>query len=134
MEKFMNISEELQELLNKSKELGWSYSVYIAPTQNNRTFVEMIKYSPAGEDFSMIVDFNADNQAETFLRDLRECVYNFDPDEHVEMWLPQRGKGDCPGSIRELLDDADSIKKMCEELFAVLERVGTAELTDEQSE
>lgn len=38
--------------------------------KNNRTYAEMKKHSPAGEDFSMIIDFNAKDQAETFLNDL----------------------------------------------------------------
>lgn len=131
--KFENISEELQELLDKAEEMDWTYEVY-EEEGNGRTYAELFKQSDAGEDFSVLVDFKKDDQAETFLQDLREYVYNFDPDEHAEMWLPERGKRGCPDSIRVLIDDADSIKKMCEELLDALERVGTVELTDEQSE
>lgn len=131
--KFKDISGELQELLDKAEELDWTYEVY-EQEGDGRTYAELFKPSDAGEDFSILVDFEKDNQAETFLRDLREYVYDFDPDEHAEMWVPHRGEGGCPGSIRELIDDADSIKNMCEKLLDALERVGVAELTDAQSE
>ncbi len=127
------ISKELKDMLDKAEELDWSYEVY-EEEGNGRSYAELFKLSDAGEDFSILVDFKKDDQTETFLRNLRDYVYNFDPDEHAEMWLPERGRGGCPNSIRALIDDADSIKKMCEELLEALERVGTAELTDEQSE
>ena len=58
MEEYKNISKELQRMLDKAEELDWSYSVYVEPSQNNRTYAEMEKYSPAGEDFLMIIDFD----------------------------------------------------------------------------
>lgn len=130
---FSNISKELQEILSKAEELGWTYAV-TEQERDGRTYAELFKPSEAGEDFSILVDFEKGNQAETFLWGLRKYVYSFDPDEHAEMWLPERGKGGCPDSIRGLIDDADSIMRMCEELLDALESVGTAELTDKQSE
>lgn len=121
MERFEQISPELKRLLGKAEEMDWSYDVWIEPTQNNRVYAELGKYSPAGEDFSMIVDFDIENQAVTFIDDLRSCYENFDPDEHAEMWIPSRGKGGCPSSIRRLIEDADAIDEMIKELLDALE-------------
>ena len=51
-------------------------------------------------------------------------VDDFDIDEHVEGWIPERGKGGCPSSIRELSADAEVIKDMILELFEICNRKG----------
>ena len=129
---FKNISEELQEMLDKAEELDWTYKLW-QEERGGRTYVEMFKPSDAGEDFGMCIDFEKDNQAETFLQDLKNYAEDFDVNEHAEMWLPSRGKGGCPSSLRELLDDAESIKKMCEELAEELDKILYPELSDEQT-
>lgn len=133
MEEYKNIDKELQRMLDKAEKLDWSYMVYEEPSQDNRTYAEMEKYSPAGEDFLMIIDFDAENQAETFLKDLQEYAENFDIDAHVEMWLPERGKGGCPSTARELVEDAEAIVEMIKELHEELENVLNPELSNEQS-
>lgn len=132
MEEYKNISKELQRMLDKADEMDWSYTVYEEPGQKNRTYAEMEKHSPAGEDFIMIIDFDAENQAETFLKDLQEYADDFDVDDHVEMWLPKRGEGGCPSTVRELVEDAEAILEMIKELHEVLDKVLNPELSDEQ--
>lgn len=133
MEEYKNIDKELQRMLDKAEELGWSYTVYEEPGQSSRTYVEMEKYSPAGEDFSMVIDFDAEDQAETFLKDLEDYADNFDIDDHVEMWLPERGKKGCPSTVRELVEDAEAIAEMIKDLYEELDGVIHPELSDEQS-
>lgn len=120
MKKYKNISKELQRMLDKAKELDWFYTVYEEPRQNSRTYVEMEKYSPKGEDFLMIIDFNAEDQPESFLKDLWDYADNFDIDGHVEMWISERGKGGCPATARELVEDAEAIDEMIKELYEKL--------------
>lgn len=126
MEQIRN--KELELLLEKAEELDWSYTIYQEPEgtyngwhYNERNYVELEKYSPAGEDFSMIIDFDMADPVDSFLDKLKEYSEDFDVDEHVEMWLPSRGKGGCPGSISELVEDAESIKDMIVELEEVLD-------------
>lgn len=135
MERFNDLSVELKEMLTIADEqLDWTYTVWIEPGQNNRTYAEMGKYSPADEDFNMVIYFDKDNQVETFLTDLRDYAENFDVDEHVEMWLESRGKGGCPSTLKELLEDAIDIKAMIKELLDKLENISEQdlELSDEQ--
>lgn len=112
-------TKELEKFLEKAKELGWNYNLY--KEDNERTYVEMEKYSPLGEDFSMVIDFSEENPVETFIADLRIYYNNFDPEEHAEMWIENRGKNGTPSSIQALLDDANNIDEMIGDLIRYLE-------------
>lgn len=114
-------NKELENLLDKAEELDWSYNLY--KEDDGRTYAEMEKYSPLGEDFSMIIDFSEENPADTFMNDLKGYYSGFDPEEHAEMWIENRGKNGTPDSIRDLLDDAKDIKEMIGELIRYLEDV-----------
>ena len=72
--------------------------------------VEIENYSPAGEDLIVCVE------VEHFPESGYEYAGDFDADEHAEMWVGHRGERGCPSSVRELIDDADAIKEMLEEL------------------
>lgn len=125
MEQIRN--KELEQLLENAEGLDWSFTIYQEPEGtyngwhcNKRNYVELEKYSLAGEDFSMIIDFDMENPIDSFLENLKEYSDDFDIDEHVEMWIPERGKGGCPDSIRELVEDAEGIKEMIFELWDAL--------------
>lgn len=123
MAEFKEVSPGLKQMLDKTEEMEWSYTLYIEESQDNRIYAEMERYSPAGEDFLMVIDFDKDNQADSFRRDLRLCYEDFDVDEHVEMWIPSRGKGGCPSSVRNLVEDAEAIESMIYDLLEVLEEM-----------
>ena len=114
-------NKELENLLDKAEVLDWSYNLY--KEDDGRTYAEMEKYSPLGEDFGMIIDFSEENPADTFMNDLKGYYSGFDPEEHAEMWIENRGKNGTPDSIRDLLDDAKDIKEMIGELIRYLEGV-----------
>lgn len=67
MEEYSGLTDCMKLMLDKAEELDWSCTVYIEPTQKNRTYVEMSKFSPAGEDFGMIIDFDRTRQWTTSL-------------------------------------------------------------------
>ena len=114
-------NEKLENILEKAIELDWSYALW--KEDDGRTYAEMRKYSPLGEDFGMIIDFSKENPADTFMNDLKDYYSGFDPEEHAEMWIENRGKNGTPDSIRDLLDDAENIKEMIGELIRYLEDV-----------
>lgn len=76
--------------------------------------IELEKHSPAGEDFLFIAD------AGNFIDSVMEYVDDFDIDEHIELFINYRGKNGVPSSVRELLEDAEAIKKMLLELASAL--------------
>lgn len=82
--------------------------------------VEIQKYSPAGEDFCICVD------VENFPEAVAEYAADFNVDEHIEMWVEAKknGVGGVP-STRELVEDAEAIDKMLQELAAALYAIDT---------
>ena len=78
---------------------------------------DLEKYSPAGEDF--IVHVSVDNESNAdYWREVLDYEDDFDPDDHAVMWYGQnRGE---PTSLRVLLDDAEAIKEMLEQLWRAL--------------
>ena len=117
MEQIRN--KELETLLERAIALGWSYKIYrdAAGTHNGwhcdeRTYVKLRKYSLEGEDFSMNIDFDINNPVMSFVQNLKRHSDQFNIDEHVEKWMPQRGKGGCPDSVRTLLENAEDIDGM----------------------
>lgn len=124
------LNKKIEELLNKVEELGWTYirgnepeGTYGGWKQEERNYIEIRQYSPKGEDFTATIDFDANNQVESFMTDLKDYFETFDIDEHVEMWIPSRGEGGCPESISDLVEDAESIKGMLMTLFIELEKL-----------
>ena len=90
MEEYKGLSAGMKILLAKAEELDWWWSAWIEESQNGRTYVEMGQHSPAGEDFSMIIDFDAGNQCDSFRDSLESHYEDFDIDEHIEMWVEQK--------------------------------------------
>ena len=97
------------------EEFDWKVTAYEDGT------VELEKYSPAGEDFSFMVE------ADGFVENVKEYAAGFDVDEHIEMWIMAKRSGtQGVPSTRELGHDAEDIDKMLQELAAALEATNEA--------
>lgn len=97
-----------QEYLDILEKREWSVSGY---TDDGR--VELEWWSPAGEDFLVCVN------VENFPDEILNYSDDFDPDEHIEMWVEARANGrqDVPGA-RRLAKDAEDIAKELDALGA----------------
>lgn len=85
--------------------------------ENGAGVFDLEKYSPAGEDFIFNVCVEDENNAD-YWAEVLDAWGDFDPDEHANMWYGQnRGE---PASLRVLLDDAEAIKDMLEQLWRAL--------------
>lgn len=95
-----------QEYLDILEKREWSVSGY---TDDGR--VELEWWSPAGEDYLVCVN------VENFPDEILDYSDDFDPDEHIEMWVEARANGrqDVPGA-RRLAKDAEDIQKELDEL------------------
>lgn len=92
----------------KLKRICENLDWYVSEYEND---IQLEKYSPAGEDFFFTA--NKDN----FVTNVINYAEDFDPDEHAEMWVKNmHNVNGVPQSIRTLIDDADAIKEMLEEL------------------
>jgi len=106
-----------------AEELGWSVDWQTQEHPNGKTekIVEFSQESPAGEDFSFCVFYDA-------LPDIANELYtwwqNFDIEEHVKMWLEAKsnGGGGVP-DIGTLVEDAKAIDDMCAKLWLAVEDI-----------
>lgn len=109
-----------ERLIQKADELEWSVTI----DEKNWEFE---KFSPAGEDFVFSVDIE---DIEELWREVRRYANDFDTEEHIEMWVEAKRNGrDGIPSIRRLVEDADDIDEMLEELADALR-----EVTEEEEE
>ena len=76
------MSKLMDALIDAAELLDWSVHIY-------DDYIEFEKYSPAGEDFIFTITGNDEARV---AEQVREYAYDFDPDEHAEMWVESRGK------------------------------------------
>ena len=79
---------------------------------------ELEFWSDAGEDFIITLWHNRTKKS--FIDAFIGYAIDFDPDEHAEMYVEYRGTRGIPDSIRDLINDADSIKEFLEETATAL--------------
>lgn len=93
-----------EDCVDICENLGWKVS------ETEDGYVELEQVSPAGEDFTFLVE------TDNFIQDVKSYAQDFDADEHAEFWVPIRGEKGVPDTIRALIDDADAIKEMLQDL------------------
>lgn len=82
---------------------------YVTQSPN---FILIEQWSNLGEDLIEEIEYKT---KEDFIEKFEEIVNYFDVDDHVEMYANMRGRNGVPNcTIRELLDDAEEIKKLYE--------------------
>lgn len=113
----MELSKRIEEILEKH---DFSVCGGIFERHSNDGYdVDLETYSPEGED--VIVSLVYDGTEEDFIRQFRSYAEGFDAEEHAEMWIESSGKRGVPDSIKDLLEDAEWIKRELEEVADDLE-------------
>lgn len=104
----------MDELKEHIEGMGWRVEdCAIGP--HSEAGWELFKYSPAGEDFSFAIAHHNDIGAA--IREIDEYAFNFDKDEHIEMWIEARNNNvGCVPSTSELVEDANDIEEMLQDL------------------
>lgn len=108
------MTEKQREII---EELGWQ--IHECNFAGGKKGYELRQHSPAGEDFCFSVEAETE---EELAESVRSYAAGFDPEEHVEMWAVAKynGKDSTIPSIKELVEDADAIDKMLQELAIAL--------------
>lgn len=107
----MLLDKKIQDILEKN-EFNFDEEII---EQDNGKYIEINQSTPEGEDWWETIWF--DGTYEGFVNAVEERVLNFDIDEEVEIWIPNRGKGGCPDSIMDLVHDAEWKQKTLENLL-----------------
>ena len=93
-----------KEIEKKIEAQGWA-------VWSDGDTVELSQYSPLGEDFSFCVSVKG------IIEEIKEYATYFDAEEHAAMWYENRGSvAGVPDSLRDLIDDADEIQNMLDDL------------------
>ena len=71
--------------------------------------VELYQFSPAGEDFGFTVSES------NLIEDVKDYAESFDSEEHAAMWYDAK-QIRCVPSLHELVEDADAIQEMLNDL------------------
>lgn len=102
----------MEALKRKAGDLDWRWD------EDGDGYVQLGKYSPAGEDFFIIVNVG------NLVDEIRDYSDSFDTERHVHDLLDAKdnGFGGVP-SLKELVEDADAIQEMLEELADAMEVV-----------
>ena len=107
----MLLDKKIQDILEKNE---FNFDEEISE-QDNGKYIEINQSTSEGEDWWETIWF--DGTYEGFVNAVEERVLNFDVDEEVEIWIPNRGKGGCPDSIMDLVHDAEWKQKTLENLL-----------------
>ncbi len=111
----VDFTKEFEAAVNDA---GWFVSGirYVSDDKSDTPFyLELSGCSPEGEDLSgECIWF--DGTDEGLKTALAEHAASFDPDEHAELYVNMRGQNGVPNSIRDLIEDADAIKQMLQDL------------------
>lgn len=107
-----NENEDMNDIVNAAKKLGWNITEYEDGTLNFQQF------SPAGEDFSFDVN------KECAVQEIYKFYEDFDIDEHILKWAEAKlaGVAGIP-SLRRLVIDAENIDDMLEKLACAVSNV-----------
>lgn len=116
----------LGQVLDAMTSLGWNYDEI--DYSDNEGGYEFENWSPAGEDLILDAcygkkDLSDDEKGKNLMEDLINYCDNFDVDEHVEMWMEARGTRGVPSSARTLVEDAEEIEKMYQEIVKELKGI-----------
>ena len=82
---------------------------------------EFETYSPAGEDFIFSIPTNDDPSY--VVGSIIDYADSFGVDEHVELWIGGRAQNGIPSSVRELVEDAEEIKSMLDDLAEAMRKL-----------
>ena len=89
--------------------------------QDGEYCAEIENWSPAGEDLPETIWYNGTGKG--FVEAVQEWASDYDAEEHAEMWVESRGERGVPNSIRDLINDADAIGEMFDDLAEKLSLV-----------
>ena len=122
----LGISERIEDMLNYV-----DFRVVRSSMHRGRYVTEVQFYSDAGDDFIMTIWH--DGTEPGFIHSFKEYADIFDADEYVRMYVNGLGKNGVPGTIQELLDDANMIKDTMENAaIMLLSLIGESEEESEQ--
>ena len=106
-------NKELEVLFQKIENEGWSI------VEEGENEYRLGKYSPHGQDFSIIVE--GETEA-ALIKNIHEAYENYDVSEETYLWLDHTGHGinGAPYDMKDVLEDMEACESMILELYNTL--------------
>lgn len=100
----------MKEIIEKIGDLGWT--VY----KEGDTEYCLSKFSPAGQDFNIVVE---GENVEELLDNIYDAYENYDVSEETYLWLDDTGHGanGAPYEMKDVLADMEACKQMILDLY-----------------
>lgn len=113
--------DELIDAIESNNDLEWYVSKYTDYSNLKESYLEFTGSSPAGEDISFSIDFDAKKlpceQIQKIIDELGSYYECFDTEEHVTMLLEAKNNGlSGVPDVETLVEDAKKIDKILENL------------------
>ena len=99
------MNKEINELVERIESLGWTVE------REGDNEYRLGKYSPAGQDFSIIAEGDS---PEDIIDNIHQAYENFDVSEATYIWLDNtgHGKNGAPYHMKDLLKDMEACEQM----------------------
>lgn len=104
----------MEKMIQIAESYGWAVDM-------DSDSIEFNQCSPAGEDFSFTVLTKDASDAESLAAEVRSYADSFDTEEHVKMLVDAQGSVSGVPDIKTLVEDADAIQEMLNDLADALE-------------
>lgn len=108
------MSKDIKKIIEISNKLGWSVDIY-------NTDLEFRKYSPAGQDFSIII---GKCEFSEVIDIIQSRCDDFDCSEQAYLWLDNTGHGinGAPYDMKDVYKDMEDCLDMMKELYNELKK------------
>lgn len=113
--------DELIDAIESNNDLEWHVSKYTDYSNPKESYLQFDGYSPAGEDISFFIDFDASKlpceQIQKIIDELDSCYECFDVEEHVTLNIEAKNNGlSGVPDVETLVEDAKEIDKIFKNL------------------
>lgn len=120
--------DELIDAIESNNDLEWYVSKYTDYSNLKESYLEFTGSSPAGEDISFSIDFDASKlpceQIQEIIDDLGSYYECFDTEEHVTMLLEAKNSGlSGVPDVETLVKDAKEIDDMIRQLSEFVDKL-----------
>lgn len=120
--------DELIDAIESNNDLEWYVSKYTDYSNLKESYLEFTGSSPAGEDISFSIDFDASKlpceQIQEIIDDLGSYYECFDTEEHVTMLLEAKNSGlSGVPDVETLVEDAKEIDDMIRQLSEFVDKL-----------
>ena len=117
------MNEIYERIQDKIEEAGYNVEITIDPQTRNGFFSFETWTDSAGENVIIEFDFTADENGDNLRNMLYQYASDFDVDDYAMPYIEARGTHGIPTSIRTILDSAEEVGEIYNEVSRIVNTV-----------